>query len=119
MKNWAKAKNGSLINFFQGKAGQGYKYAISILNEGRIGIGAQMIGLAQGCFDKTVAYTRERKQFGQRIFDFQGMQHQIAYQATQIEAARLLVYNAARLKEAGKPFIKGLEFFLKVNLFSK
>ncbi len=89
-----------------GKAGQGYKYAISILNEGRIGIGAQMIGLAQGCFDKTIAYTRERKQFGQRIFDFQGMQHQISLIATQIEAARLLVYNAARLKEAGKPFIK-------------
>ncbi len=89
-----------------GKLGQGYKYAISILNEGRIGIGAQMIGLAQGCFDRTVAYTRERKQFGQRIFDFQGMQHQISDIAVQIEAARLLVYNAARLKEAGKPFIK-------------
>lgn len=89
-----------------GKLGQGYKYAISILNEGRIGIGAQMIGLAQGCFDKTIAYTRERKQFGQRIFDFQGMQHQISHIATQLEAARLLVYNAARLKEAGKPFIK-------------
>lgn len=89
-----------------GKVGQGYKYAISILNEGRIGIGAQMIGLAQGCFDKAVAYTRERKQFGQRIFDFQGMQHQISQIAIQLEAARLLVYNAARLKEAGKPFIK-------------
>lgn len=89
-----------------GKFGQGYKYAISILNEGRIGIGAQMIGLAQGCFDKTIAYTRERKQFGQRIFDFQGMQHQISQIAIQLEASRLLVYNAARLKEAGKPFIK-------------
>jgi len=89
-----------------GKEGQGYKYAISILNEGRIGIGAQMVGLAQGCFNKTVAYTRERQQFGQRVFDFQGMQHQIANVAVQIEAARLLVYNAARLKEAGKPFIK-------------
>lgn len=65
-----------------------------------------MIGLAQGCFDKTIAYTRERKQFGQRIFDFQGMQHQIATIATQLECARLLVYNAARLKEAGRPFIK-------------
>jgi len=65
-----------------------------------------MVGLAQGCFDKTIAYTRERKQFGQRIFDFQGMQHQISNIATQIECARLLVYNAARLKEAGKPFIK-------------
>lgn len=89
-----------------GKPGQGYKYAISILNEGRIGIGAQMVGLAQGCFDKTVEYTRERKQFGQRIFDFQGMQHQIADIATKIECSRLLVYNAARLKEANKPFIK-------------
>ena len=65
-----------------------------------------MIGLAQGCFDKTVAYTRERKQFGQRIFDFQGMQHQISSIATQLECARLLVYNAARLKEAGRPFVK-------------
>lgn len=89
-----------------GKEGHGYKYAISILNEGRIGIGAQMVGLAQGCFDKTVAYTRQREQFGQRVFDFQGMQHQIADIAVQIECARLLVYNAARLKEAGKPFIK-------------
>lgn len=93
-----------------GKPGQGYKYAISILNEGRIGIGAQMIGLAQGCFERTIAYTRDRKQFGQRIFDFQGMQHQISHVATQIEAARLLVYNAARLKETGKPFIKGRLF---------
>jgi short-chain 2-methylacyl-CoA dehydrogenase len=65
-----------------------------------------MIGLTEGCFNKTVEYTRERQQFGKRIFDFQGMQHQISYIATQIEAARLLVYNAARLKEAGKPFIK-------------
>lgn len=89
-----------------GTVGHGYKYAISILNEGRIGIGAQMVGLAQGCFDKTVAYTRQREQFGQRIFDFQGMQHQISDIAVQIECARLLVYNAARLKEAGKPFIK-------------
>ena len=89
-----------------GKVGQGYKYAISILNEGRIGIGAQMVGLAQGCFERTVKYTRERKQFGQRVFDFQGMQHQISNIAVQIEAARLLVYNAARLKEAGQPFIK-------------
>lgn len=89
-----------------GKVGHGYKYAISILNEGRIGIGAQMIGLAQGCLDRTIPYTKERKQFGKAIFDFQGMQHQIATVATQIEAARLLVYNAARLKEAGKSFIK-------------
>ncbi|XP_061563727.1 short/branched chain specific acyl-CoA dehydrogenase, mitochondrial [Cololabis saira] len=89
-----------------GEIGQGYKYAIGMLNEGRIGIAAQMVGLAQGCFDNTVPYTRQRVQFGKRIFDFQGMQHQIAHVATQIEAARLLTYNAARLKEAGRPFIK-------------
>ncbi|XP_057682670.1 short/branched chain specific acyl-CoA dehydrogenase, mitochondrial [Corythoichthys intestinalis] len=89
-----------------GKIGQGYKYAIGMLNEGRVGIAAQMLGLAQGCFDHTVPYTRQRVQFGKRIFDFQGMQHQIAHVATQIEAARLLTYNAARLKEAGRPFIK-------------
>lgn len=89
-----------------GKIGHGYKYAIGMLNEGRIGIAAQMLGLAQGCFDHTIPYTRQRVQFGKRIFDFQGMQHQIAHVATQIEAARLLTYNAARLKEAGRPFIK-------------
>lgn len=89
-----------------GQIGHGYKYAIGMLNEGRIGIAAQMLGLAQGCFDHTVPYTRQRVQFGKRIFDFQGMQHQIAHVATQIEAARLLTYNAARLKEAGRPFIK-------------
>ncbi|KAM4525339.1 short/branched chain specific acyl-CoA dehydrogenase, mitochondrial [Odontesthes bonariensis] len=89
-----------------GEIGQGYKYAIGMLNEGRIGIAAQMVGLAQGCFDQTIPYTRQRVQFGKRIFDFQGMQHQIAHVATQIEAARLLTYNAARLKEAGRPFIK-------------
>uniref|UniRef100_A0A8B9RAE2 Short/branched chain specific acyl-CoA dehydrogenase, mitochondrial n=1 Tax=Astyanax mexicanus TaxID=7994 RepID=A0A8B9RAE2_ASTMX len=89
-----------------GKLGQGYKYAIGMLNEGRIGIAAQMLGLAQGCFDHAVPYTRQRVQFGKRIFDFQGMQHQIANVATQLEAARLLTYNAARLKEAGRPFIK-------------
>ncbi|XP_066549332.1 short/branched chain specific acyl-CoA dehydrogenase, mitochondrial isoform X2 [Amia ocellicauda] len=89
-----------------GQAGHGYKYAIGMLNGGRIGIAAQMLGLAQGCFDHTVPYTRQRVQFGKRIFDFQGMQHQIAQVATQIEAARLLTYNAARLKEAGRPFVK-------------
>jgi len=89
-----------------GKEGQGYKYAISMLNEGRIGIGAQMVGLSQGCFDAAVPYTLQRVQFGKRIFDFQSMQHQIATVATQIECARLLVYNAARLKEAGMPFVK-------------
>lgn len=89
-----------------GEFGHGYKYAAGFLNEGRIGIGAQMVGLAQGCFDATIPYTLERKQFGKKIYSFQGMQHQIAQVATQIECARLLVYNAARLQEAGKPFIK-------------
>ncbi|XP_074856599.1 short/branched chain specific acyl-CoA dehydrogenase, mitochondrial isoform X4 [Carettochelys insculpta] len=89
-----------------GQLGQGYKYAIGILNVGRIGIAAQMLGLAQGCFDHTIPYVKERVQFGKSIFDFQGMQHQIAQVATQLEAARLLTYNAARLVEAGKPFIK-------------
>ncbi|XP_035675029.1 short/branched chain specific acyl-CoA dehydrogenase, mitochondrial-like [Branchiostoma floridae] len=89
-----------------GTLGHGYKYAIGLLNEGRIGIAAQMVGLAQGCFDHAVPYTMERKQFGQSIFNFQSMQHQISEIATEIEAARLLVYNAARLREAGHPFIK-------------
>ncbi len=89
-----------------GEVGKGYKIAIETLNEGRIGIGAQMIGLAQGAFEATLAYTKERKQFGQRICDFQGVQFQIAEMATEIEAARLMVYNAARLKDAGQPFIK-------------
>ncbi|XP_068610686.1 short/branched chain specific acyl-CoA dehydrogenase, mitochondrial [Brachionichthys hirsutus] len=89
-----------------GQVGHGYKYAIGMLNEGRIGIAAQMLGLAQGCFDNAVPYTRQRMQFGKRVFDFQGMQHQIAHVATQIEAARLLTYNAARLQQAGRPFIK-------------
>lgn len=89
-----------------GQLGQGYKYAIGMLNEGRIGIGAQMLGLAQGCFDHTIPYTKQRIQFGKRIFDFQGMQHQISHVATQLEAARLLTYNAARLREAGRPFKK-------------
>ncbi|XP_060795157.1 short/branched chain specific acyl-CoA dehydrogenase, mitochondrial [Neoarius graeffei] len=89
-----------------GEVGQGYKYAIGMLNEGRIGIAAQMLGLAQGCFDHTVPYTKQRVQFGKPIFDFQAMQHQISHVATQLEAARLLTYNAVRLKEAGRPFIK-------------
>ncbi|EHA97527.1 Short/branched chain specific acyl-CoA dehydrogenase, mitochondrial [Heterocephalus glaber] len=89
-----------------GQVGHGYKYAIGILNEGRIGIAAQMLGLAQGCFDYTIPYIKEREQFGKRIFDFQGLQHQMAYVATQLEATRLLTYNAARLVEAGRPFIK-------------
>ncbi|MFO0749211.1 MAG: acyl-CoA dehydrogenase [Myxococcota bacterium] len=89
-----------------GEVGKGYKVAIETLNEGRIGIGAQMIGIAQGAFDYAMVYMRERKQFGQRICDFQGVQFQFADLATEIECARLLVYNAARLKDAGKPFLK-------------
>ncbi|KAM5323386.1 short/branched chain specific acyl-CoA dehydrogenase, mitochondrial isoform 2-T3 [Glossophaga mutica] len=89
-----------------GQVGHGYKYAIGSLNEGRIGIAAQMLGLAQGCFDYTVPYTKERIQFGKRLFDFQGLQHQVAQVATQLEAARLLTYNAARLVEGRKLFIK-------------
>ncbi|CAH1961184.1 unnamed protein product [Acanthoscelides obtectus] len=89
-----------------GEVGQGYKIAIGFLNEGRIGIAAQMLGLAQGCFDATIPYTLERHQFGQPIFNFQSMQHQIASIATEIECARLLIYNAARLVEQKKPFAK-------------
>lgn len=88
-----------------GELGKGYKVAIETLNEGRIGIGAQMVGIAQGAFDHTLQYVGERKQFGAAIGSFQGVQFQIADMATEIEAARLLVYNAARLKEAGLPFI--------------
>jgi butyryl-CoA dehydrogenase/short/branched chain acyl-CoA dehydrogenase len=88
-----------------GVVGQGYKLAIATLNEGRIGIGAQMVGLARGAFEQARRYVLERRQFGQRIADFQGVQFQIAEMATQLEAARLLVYNAARLKEAGRPFL--------------
>ncbi|TFK56274.1 acyl-CoA dehydrogenase NM domain-like protein [Heliocybe sulcata] len=89
-----------------GEVGQGYKIAIEILNEGRVGIAAQMVGLAQGAFAKSVPYTYERKQFGQPIGTFQGMAHQIAQAAVEIEAARLLTYNAARTKEEGKSFVK-------------
>jgi butyryl-CoA dehydrogenase/short/branched chain acyl-CoA dehydrogenase len=89
-----------------GDVGAGYKVAIETLNEGRIGIGAQMLGLAQGAFDFAFDYTRERRQFGQAIFDFQGVKFQLGRLATDIEAARLLVYNAARLKDAGRPFIR-------------
>ena len=89
-----------------GEVGVGYKVAIETLNEGRIGIGAQMVGIAQGAFDYAMLYMRERKQFGSRLADFQGMQFQFADLATEIECARLLVYNAARLKDAGKPFLK-------------
>ena len=89
-----------------GDIGRGYKVAIETLNEGRIGIGAQMIGLAQGALDHTVGYIRERRQFGKAIADFQGVQFQIARAATELEAARLMVYNAARLRDAGEPFVK-------------
>jgi len=87
-----------------GQAGKGYKIAIETLNEGRIGIGAQMIGIARGALDYAVAYSKERKQFGKPISEFQGLQFQIAQAATNLEAARLMVYNAARLKDVGKPF---------------
>ena len=88
-----------------GEVGKGYKVAIETLNEGRIGIGAQMIGLAQGALDHTIEYVGERKQFGKAIAEFQAVQHQIARAATDIEAARLLVYNAARLRDAKQPFL--------------
>jgi len=87
-----------------GEVGQGYKIAIETLNEGRIAIGAQMIGLARGALDHAVSYAKQRKQFGKTISEFQGVQFELAKMATDIEAARLLVYNAARLKEAGLPF---------------
>ncbi|ODN93404.1 acyl-CoA oxidase [Cryptococcus wingfieldii CBS 7118] len=89
-----------------GEVGKGYKIAIEILNEGRIGIAAQMIGLAQGAFDKSLEYAYQRKQFGKAVGEFQGMGFQFAEAATEIEAARLLTYNAARLKEEGRPFTK-------------
>ncbi len=89
-----------------GEVGKGYKIAIETLNEGRIGIGAQMLGIAQGAFDYAMAYIHERRQFNKPIADFQGVQFQYARMATEIESARLLVYNAARLKDAGQPFVK-------------
>lgn len=89
-----------------GEVGKGYKVAMETLNEGRIGIGAQMIGIAQGALDATLDYTQEREQFGQAISDFQGVQFQLAKMATDIETARLLVYNAARMKENGDSFLK-------------
>ncbi len=89
-----------------GEYGKGYKVAIETLNEGRIGIGAQMIGIAQGAFDAALGYVKERKQFGKAISDFQGVQFQLSRMATDIETARLLVYNAGRMKEAGQQFLK-------------
>jgi alkylation response protein AidB-like acyl-CoA dehydrogenase len=88
-----------------GEIGKGYKVAIETLNEGRIGIGAQMIGLARGALGHAAQYTKERKQFGKAVAEFQLVQGQLARMATDLEAARLLVYNAARLRDAGKPFL--------------
>lgn len=89
-----------------GDVGKGYKVSIETLNEGRIGIGAQMLGIAQGAFEAAIGYTKEREQFGKPIADFQAVQFQLAEMAVEIEATRLLVYNAARLKDAGKSFLK-------------
>ena len=88
-----------------GESGKGYKVAIETLNEGRIGIGAQMIGLAKGALEHAIRYTKERKQFGKAIADFQGVQFQLARAAVELEAAKLTVYNAARLRDAGRPFL--------------
>ena len=88
-----------------GDVGQGYKVAIETLNEGRIGIGAQMIGIAQGALDAALAYAKTRHQFGQPIAQFQALQFQLAEMATELEAARLMVYNTARLKDAGEAFL--------------
>jgi alkylation response protein AidB-like acyl-CoA dehydrogenase len=88
-----------------GEAGKGYRTAIETLNEGRIAIGAQMVGLAQGALDHTIKYTSERRQFGKAIREFQAVQHQLARAATEIHASRLMVYEAARLRDAGRPFL--------------
>src|SRR6184192_930145 len=89
-----------------GEVGKGYKIAIETLNEGRIGIGAQMLGVARGAWEYAAKYAQERKQFGKSISEFQGIQFQIAQMATEIEAARMMVYNAARMKDGGAPFVK-------------
>ena len=89
-----------------GEVGKGYKVSIETLNEGRIGIGAQMIGIARGALEAALSYTSEREQFGRPVNEFQGVQFQLAEMATELEAARLMVYNAARLKDAGRPFVK-------------
>jgi len=89
-----------------GEAGKGYKIAIETLNEGRIGIGAQMLGLSRGAWESAAKYAQERKQFGKPIADFQGVQFQLAQMATEIEAVRMMVYNAARMKDAGINFVK-------------
>ena len=97
-----KVPKGNLL----GEYGKGYKIAIETLNEGRIGIAAQMLGLAQGAFDGALKYAGEREQFNKSLKSYQAVQFQLAEMATQIEAARLMVYNAARLKDAGQPFVK-------------
>jgi butyryl-CoA dehydrogenase len=89
-----------------GEVGKGYKIAIETLNEGRIGIGAQMVGIAQGAYEATLNYVKTREQFGKSISEFQGVQFQLAEMRTELEAARLMVYNAARLKDAGVDFLK-------------
>jgi butyryl-CoA dehydrogenase/short/branched chain acyl-CoA dehydrogenase len=89
-----------------GEEGKGYKIAIETLNEGRIGIGAQMLGVARGAWEHALGYAQERRQFGKSIAEFQGIQFQLAQMATEIEAARLMVYNAARMKDAGMNFVK-------------
>jgi alkylation response protein AidB-like acyl-CoA dehydrogenase len=89
-----------------GEVGKGYRIAIETLNEGRIGIGAQMLGLARGAWESALKYSQERKQFGKSISEFQGIQFQLAQMATEIEAARMMVYNAARMKDAGMNFVK-------------
>jgi alkylation response protein AidB-like acyl-CoA dehydrogenase len=88
-----------------GELGKGYKIAIETLNEGRIAIGGQMVGLAQGALGHAIAYAKQRRQFGNIIGSFQGVQFTLAEMATDVEAARLLVYNAARLRDAGQPFV--------------
>ncbi len=88
-----------------GEVGKGYKIAIETLNEGRIAIGAQMTGLGQGALNHAIAYAKERRQFGKAIAEFQGVQFDLAQMATEVEAARLLVYNGARLRDAGLPFV--------------
>jgi short-chain 2-methylacyl-CoA dehydrogenase len=97
----ARVSSGNVL----GELGSGYKIAIETLNEGRIAIGAQMVGLAQGALDHSIAYAKQRRQFGKPISDFQGVQFDLAQMATEVEAARLLVYNAARLRDAGQPFL--------------
>ena len=89
-----------------GEVGRGYKVSIETLNEGRIGIGAQMIGIARGALESALAYTSERQQFGKSVNEFQGVQFQLAEMATELEAARLMVYNAARMKDVGLSFVK-------------